>query len=51
MSFSDQVLLVSGFFGFGSFGRPGGPQIVYFDRVMRALESARPELPEQASLS
>jgi hypothetical protein len=43
-SYPDQVLLVPGFFGFGSFGRPGGPQIVYFDRVMKALESARPEL-------
>jgi triacylglycerol lipase len=41
---ADPVLLVPGFFGFGSFGRPGGPQIVYFDRVMKALVAARPEL-------
>ncbi|MGZ3447386.1 MAG: esterase/lipase family protein, partial [Myxococcaceae bacterium] len=41
---ADHVLLVPGFFGFGSFGRPGGPRIVYFDRVMKALLSARREL-------
>ena len=41
---ADHVLLVPGFFGFGSFGRPGGPRIVYFDRVMKALVSARREL-------
>ena len=41
---ADHVLLVPGFFGFGSFGRPGGPRIVYFDRVMKALASSRREL-------
>jgi hypothetical protein len=40
----DRVLLVPGFFGFGSFGRPEGPRIVYFDHVVRALERARPDL-------
>ncbi len=40
----DRVLLVPGFFGFGSFGRPAGPHIVYFDHVVRVLEAARPEL-------
>ena len=43
-SYPHQILLIPGFFGFGSFGRPGGPQIVYFDRVIKALESARREL-------
>jgi triacylglycerol lipase len=41
---ADLVLLVPGFFGFGSFGRPNGPRIVYFDHVMKALARARPEL-------
>ena len=41
---ADHVLLVPGLFGFGSFGRPAGPHIVYFDRVMKALVSARREL-------
>jgi len=41
---ADHVLLVPGFFGFGSFGRRAGPRIVYFDHVIKALASARPEL-------
>jgi len=41
---ADHVLLVPGFFGFGSFGRRTGPRIIYFDHVMKALASARPEL-------
>jgi len=41
---ADQVLLVPGFFGFGTFGREGRPHIVYFDHVIRAMEAARPEL-------
>jgi triacylglycerol lipase len=40
----DQVLLVPGFFGFGSFGREGRPHIVYFDHVIKALVAVRPEL-------
>ncbi len=40
----DQVLLVPGFFGFGSFGREGRPHIVYFDHVIKAMVAARPEL-------
>jgi hypothetical protein len=41
---ADQVLLVPGFFGFGTFGREGRPHIVYFDHVIRAMEAARPAL-------
>jgi triacylglycerol lipase len=41
---ADQVLLVPGFFGFGSFGREGRPYIVYFDNVIKAMVAARPEL-------
>jgi triacylglycerol lipase len=41
---ADQVLLVPGFFGFGSFGREGRPHIIYFDHVIRAMVEARPEL-------
>ena len=44
MRAADQVLLVPGFFGFGSFGRPGRPHIVYFDHVIKAMVAARPEL-------
>jgi len=41
---ADQVILVPGFFGFGSFGREGRPHIVYFDNVIKAMVAARPEL-------
>jgi triacylglycerol lipase len=41
---ADQVLLVPGFFGFGSFGREGRPHITYFDHVIKAMVAARPEL-------
>jgi triacylglycerol lipase len=41
---TDQVLLVPGFFGFGSFGREGHPHLVYFDHVIKALTAARPGL-------
>jgi triacylglycerol lipase len=41
---ADQVLLIPGFFGFGSFGREGRPHIIYFDHVIKALTAARPEL-------
>jgi hypothetical protein len=41
---ADQVLLVPGFFGFGSFGREGRPHIAYFDNVIKAMVGARPEL-------
>jgi triacylglycerol lipase len=44
MSAADQVLLVPGFFGFGSFGREGRPHVVYFDHVIKAMVAARPEL-------
>ena len=44
MRAADQVLLVPGFFGFGSFGREGRPHIVYFDHVIKAMVAARPEL-------
>jgi triacylglycerol lipase len=44
MRAADQVLLVPGFFGFGSFGRRGRPHIVYFDHVIKAMVAARPEL-------
>jgi triacylglycerol lipase len=44
MRATDQVILVPGFFGFGSFGRPGRPHILYFDHVIKALVAARPEL-------
>jgi triacylglycerol lipase len=44
MRLADQVLLVPGFFGFGSFGREGRPHITYFDNVIRAMVAARPEL-------
>src|SRR5512133_265134 len=44
MRLADQVLLVPGFFGFGSFGREGKPHITYFDNVIRAMVAARPEL-------
>ena len=44
MRAADQVILVPGFFGFGSFGRPGRPHIVYFDHVIKAIVAARPEL-------
>jgi pimeloyl-ACP methyl ester carboxylesterase len=41
---ADQVILVPGFFGFGSFGREGKPHIIYFDHVIKAMVAARPEL-------
>jgi triacylglycerol lipase len=41
---ADQVLLVPGFFGFGSFGREGRPHLIYFDHVIKAMVAARPEL-------
>jgi triacylglycerol lipase len=41
---TDQVILVPGFFGFGSFGREGRPHISYFDNVIKAMVAARPEL-------
>lgn len=41
---SDQVILVPGFFGFGSFGREGRPHVAYFDHVIEAMVAARPEL-------
>jgi hypothetical protein len=41
---ADQVLLVPGFFGFGTFGREGRPHIIYFDHVIKAMVAARPEL-------
>jgi hypothetical protein len=41
---ADMVLLVPGFFGFGTFGREKGPHIIYFDHVMKVLMAARPEL-------
>jgi len=41
---ADQVLLVPGFFGFGTFGREGRPHISYFEHVIRAMVAARPEL-------
>ena len=44
MRAADQVLLVPGFFGFGSFGREGRPHILYFDHVIKAMVAARPEL-------
>lgn len=44
MRAADQVLLVPGFFGFGSFGREGRPHIIYFDHVIKAMVAARPEL-------
>jgi triacylglycerol lipase len=44
MRAADQVILVPGFFGFGAFGRPGRPRIVYFDHVIKAMLAARPEL-------
>jgi len=44
MRAADKVLLVPGFFGFGSFGREGHPHIVYFDHVIKAMVAARPEL-------
>jgi len=44
MRAADQVILVPGFFGFGSFGRQGRPHIVYFDHVIKAMVAARPEL-------
>ncbi len=44
MRAADQVLLIPGFFGFGSFGREGRPHITYFDHVIKALTAARPEL-------
>lgn len=44
MRSTDQVILVPGFFGFGSFGREGKPHIIYFDRVIKAMVAARPEL-------
>jgi triacylglycerol lipase len=44
MRTADQVILIPGFFGFGSFGRQGRPDIVYFDHVIKALVAARPEL-------
>ncbi len=44
MRTADQVILVPGFFGFGSFGREGKPHIIYFDNVIKAMVAARPEL-------
>ena len=44
MRAADQVILIPGFFGFGSFGREGRPHIVYFDNVIKAMVAARPEL-------
>jgi len=44
MRTADQVILVPGFFGFGSFGREGHPHITYFDHVIKAMVAARPEL-------
>jgi triacylglycerol lipase len=44
MRAADQVILVPGFFGFGSFGRKRRPHIVYFDHVIKAMVAARPEL-------
>ncbi len=44
MRAADQVLLVPGFFGFGSFGRERRPHITYFDNVIKAMVAARPEL-------
>ena len=44
MRTADQVILVPGFFGFGTFGREGRPHITYFDNVIKAMVAARPEL-------
>jgi pimeloyl-ACP methyl ester carboxylesterase len=40
----DGVLLIPGFFGFGTFGAGGPAPIRYFDHVIAALEAERPDL-------
>lgn len=41
---NDCVILIPGFFGFGTFGRKTGERISYFDRVETALVEAKPVL-------
>jgi len=47
MQASDAVILVPGFFGFGTFGSPDGPHIAYFERVAATLQLVTGWQPEQ----